>query len=267
MARIGSETPFSSEAFDLNSLRNTITGLPDRLARQIDTAYRQRTAELRHLIGHFARVELIFWEGGGTPVVESDRRARQRLEAYATAARSTNPIAAATNFAASTWFWSSAFVSYVLERAGVRPEEFAFAMAHHTYIRRAHENRATRQVLVPYWLCTLEEVAPEVGDILCSNRGGGALTYTPSRRGGGLPGSFESHTDVVTGVSVNLRGNPVLVTTGGNVGNTVTRRFVPVDANFRVTATSHRGVEPRNRRPGRYFAVVRLRSAVTEVYP
>jgi hypothetical protein len=58
----------------------------------------------------------------------------------------------------------------------------------------------------------------------------------------------------------------VIVATGGNVGDSVRRRFIPVDAAFRVTATSHSGVEPANQRPGRYFAIVRLRSSISEIY-
>jgi hypothetical protein len=243
-----------------------LAALPRWLLDRLEKAFRDRAAELRHLITHYAGVERAFWEAGGGPRGEGDPAVLTRLQEYATAAGAANPVATARDFAADRVFWSAAFVCHVFRRAGVRLDEFAFNIGHDEYIKRAHRHRAARSRLAHFWLCTPQEVAPEMGDILCSNRGGN-VTYTPGLSDGGLPADFGSHGDIVTGMSVNSRGEPVLVTTGGNVGDSVRRRFVPVDSTFRITATSHRGVEPASRRPEQYFAVVRIRSSITEVYP
>jgi hypothetical protein len=261
--------PEPEQFFGLGSLIPPIgpLTLPRWLTDRLEKAFRDRAAELRHLITYHAGVERAFWEaGGGGPRAESDPGVLLRLQEYATAAGAANPVALAQEFATDRQFWSAAFVCHVFRKAGVRPDEFTFNIGHDEYIKHAHRQRAARSTLAHFWLCTLQEVAPEVGDIVCSNRGGGNLTYTPGLPNGGLPTDFVSHGDIVTGMSVNSTGDPVLVTTGGNVGDSVRRRFVPVDAAFRVTATSHRGVEPSNQRPERYFAIVRLRNSIAEVY-
>jgi Uncharacterized protein conserved in bacteria (DUF2272) len=244
-----------------------LAALPRWLLDRLEKAFRDRAAELRHLITHYAGVERAFWEAGGGLRNEGDPAVLPRLQEYATAAGVGNPVDMAQRFAGDREAWSAAFVCHVFRRAGVRPDEFGFNIGHDEYIKRAHRHRAARSTLAHFWLCTPQEVAPEMGDILCSNRDGGNVTYTPGLSDEGLPADFVSHGDIVTGVSVNSRGEPVLVTTGGNLGGSVRRRLVPVDSAFRITATSHRGVEPANRQPERYFAVVRLRSSITEVYP
>jgi hypothetical protein len=153
-------------------------------------------------------------------------------------------------------------VAYIMQQAGVQPSEFRFALGHDEYIKAARDNRQAGHRFLHFWLCAPNEAAPEIGDILCTNRGGGTITYDPSVSGGGLPGDFISHGDIVTGRSTNASGDDVLVTVGGNLRNSLRRRLVPIDANARVTATSHRRVEPASLRPGRYFAVVRIRSSL-----
>lgn len=259
LAEGGDASPFPSIA-------RAVAAVPGWLVDRFEQAFRDRAAELRHRIVHQAQVERTFWEGGGTPLVESDPSVRDRLRTYARAARVAEPNRYANAFANDTAAWSSAFVCHVLESAGVRHDEFNFGVGHDEYIKHARDRRAARDVLAQFWLCAPHEVTPEVGDILCSNWGGSANTYTPNAPAGGLGADFRSHGDIVTGLSVNSHGDPVLVTTGGNIGGSVRRRFVPVDANFRLTATSHLGVEPAPL-AGTYFAVVRIRSTINETYP
>jgi hypothetical protein len=242
------------------------------IMNQLDQVFRSRASELRDAIERTARGEREFWENGGVTLFENDPSpaVRDRLEEYARAAGAANPAAKAAEFAADADPWSAAFVSFVFEGGGVQPDEFAFSLGHDEYIKEARDNRQARNQFARFWLCKLDEVTPDVGDILCSNRLGGNVTYDPSVAGGNLPGDFVSHGDIVTGISVNSKGDPVLLTIGGNLANTVVRRFVPVDAKFRVTSTSHLGVESQpipGRKPGRYFAVVRLRDSLFETYP
>jgi hypothetical protein len=262
--------PEPEQFFDLGSLlaADSPLALPRWLLDWVEKAFRDRAANLRHLIPHYAGVERAFWKaGGGAPRNEGDPAVLPQLQEYATAAGVANPARTAQEFAADRVFWSAAFVCHVFRKAGVRPDEFKFDIGHDEYIKHAHRQRMARSTLAQFWLCTPQEVAPEFGDILCSNRGGGNVTYTPGQPNGGLPADFGSHGDIVTGMSVNSAGDPVLVTTGGNVDDSVRRRFVPVNAAFHLTATSHRGVEPANLQPGRYFAIVRIRNSIAEVYP
>jgi Uncharacterized protein conserved in bacteria (DUF2272)/D-alanyl-D-alanine carboxypeptidase len=250
----------------LTAVARGVAAVPRWLVDRFEQAFRDRASELRHRIVHQALAERTFWEGGGTQLMESDPAVLGRLRTYARATRVADPNRWATAFADDTEAWSSAFVCHVLESAGVRHEEFNFGIGHDEYIKHARDRRAARDLLAQFWLCAPHEVTPDLGDILCSNWGGSANVYSPGAPGGGLGADFRSHGDIVTGLSVNSRGEPVLVTTGGNIGGSVRRRYVPVDAAFRVTARSHVGVEPAPA-GGTYFAVVRIRSTVNETYP
>lgn len=234
---------------------------------QLEQAFKARSQELRAAIGAAADAERRFWENGGRRVSEDDAAALPRLEDYAAAIGATNPAAVAADYAADAEAWSAAFVSHVMRAAGVRADEFVFASGHDEYVKMARDNREARNVLARFWLCTIDEVAPDIGDILVMNRGGGTVAFNPAIAGGGLPADFNSHGDIVTSISVTSAGDPALATLGGNLSESVRRRIVPTDDQFRVTANSHRRVEPADLRPDNYFAIMRLRDSIFEFYP
>jgi hypothetical protein len=100
--------------------------LPRWLTDRLEKVFRDRAAELRHLITHYAGVERAFWEAGGGPRLESDPGVLLKLREYATAAGAANPVSLAQDFAADQEFWSAAFVCHVFRKAGVGRDEFHF---------------------------------------------------------------------------------------------------------------------------------------------
>lgn len=128
--------------------------------------------------------------------------------------------------------WSAAFISYVVKQAGVTEADgFEFSVAHLRYVVHALLNRKNEDLDRPFWLYEPDEVRPQVGDILCKNRGGGftadrlANTYIeedPSGDGteyrikpdasiGGV-----SHCDVVVSTEEGPDGTLFFETLGGN---------------------------------------------------
>jgi hypothetical protein len=122
--------------------------------------------------------------------------------------------------------WSAAFVSYVIRIAGAGTA-FPYAADHATYI-----NAAKRMALGTDrgWLMTAERVeayAPVPGDLICHGRGrAGALRYDD------LPTAelFPAHCDIV----VDTPKPGVISVIGGNIGDAVTMRHIPVTAEGRL---------------------------------
>lgn len=133
--------------------------------------------------------------------------------------------------------WSAAFISYVVNEAGIG-NHFFLSAGHACYIAWARQNRLNNYSLNPFWAyaATDAEAAwPEPGDILCKNREGGTLTVDSIRCGN------ISHCDIVVEVDRNLRR---LITIGGNVDNRVARRVVHLDANGFIDPTMSWAILP-----------------------
>lgn len=111
--------------------------------------------------------------------------------------------------------WSAAFISYVMRIAGAGAR-FPYAADHAEYINASRRPGA--------WVVTAEPpdaYAPQPGDLICRGRGRAA-----GLRFGDLPtGRFPSHCDIV----VAPPEDGLIAVVGGNVGNTVARRFFAVE--------------------------------------
>ena len=106
--------------------------------------------------------------------------------------------------------WSAAFVSYVMRAAGAG-NAFTGSYAHYRYIVQAKRARANRDGS-KYQAFRLTEAKPEVGDIVCRDRGEekcGGTNYDNVSDGDG----HLTHCDIVTAVS-----NGSITIVGGNVG-------------------------------------------------
>ncbi|WP_276248611.1 DUF2272 domain-containing protein [Haladaptatus sp. YSMS36] len=153
--------------------------------------------------------------------------------------------------------WSAAFISYVVNQAGVsHADGFAFHFRHLNYVVNALVNRMNGDRERPFWLFSAAEITPEVGDILCKNRKGKnkpcsdhslqslAQNYTAI---GDVTGKHvpkdeiygRSHCDIVV-EKKTIDGNDYIETVGGNtidlsgVADTVGRKRWKVDSNGRV---------------------------------
>jgi Uncharacterized protein conserved in bacteria (DUF2272) len=104
------------------------------------------------------------------------------------------------------WYWSAAYISWILENAGY--ERTKFDIRHSTYIHEAIQNRVLGRDR-DFWAYRINEAEPQVGDILCQWRQT-ETTYDEAETKSQFPG----HTDIVIAVR-----DQAVITLGGNVAN------------------------------------------------
>lgn len=129
--------------------------------------------------------------------------------------------------------WSAAFVSWVMQRAGV--PAFVSSGSHYDYVRAARRDPAGS----PYRFLDPTGTAPAVGDLLCyvrSNRVYGHQGLAAAIDGGanGLP----MHCDIVVAANAGGDGKAWLV--GGNVLQAVTMRMLDLNAAGHLWGLSRR---------------------------
>lgn len=125
-------------------------------------------------------------------------------------------------------FWSATFISYIMRRAGAG-KAFRYSVKHSVFVAQAIRDRLAQRD-AGYWGYRLDERKPQVGDIICCQRGDAAISFD-QQKGGDYP----SHTDLV--VAVHADRVDVI---GGNVGDSVTRCVIPLSNSF-VTPGSKAG--------------------------
>jgi hypothetical protein len=111
--------------------------------------------------------------------------------------------------------WSAVFISWVMRTAGAG-NKFRYSKGHQRYVAAAKENRESNITDNPFWAFCIDEVAPEVGDLVCASRADSGATYENTD-----DGFKATHCDIVTEVRPNE-----LTVIGGNVGNTVGKKTV-----------------------------------------
>lgn len=90
--------------------------------------------------------------------------------------------------------WSAAGISFVVRNAGPAYGKFRFSAAHSRFVHHAINKRIEGDTSVPFWGYRLHETRPELGDIICRDRGPGPdVDYDFAR----VEDSFSSHSDVV----------------------------------------------------------------------
>jgi hypothetical protein len=114
--------------------------------------------------------------------------------------------------------WSAAFISFVARTAGY--SEFKFAPAHSTYVYDAVDKRQKNSTTAPFWAFDVNELKPQLGNLVCRTRDGVSITSMAN-----LPkGGFKSHCDII----VEIRDSEVR-TLGGNVNDSVSITSYPLD--------------------------------------
>lgn len=114
--------------------------------------------------------------------------------------------------------WSAAFISWVMKQAGAL-SRFRYSTQHSVYISQGIRDYLKQRQEAGYWTQRLNEAKPEVGDLVCWGREAG-VDYDHQK-----DGNYKGHTDLV----VEVAGDRIWVI-GGNVGNSVTRRPLRLDA-------------------------------------
>jgi hypothetical protein len=115
--------------------------------------------------------------------------------------------------------WSAAFISWIMQQAGIPASLFPRAIAHKTYVSYflAH-GQEPDALFIPH---TIQDYAPKPGDLICARRGKGYFQVEQT-----LPQTVETplHCDIV--VQVN---NTTLQAIGGNVRNSVSKTMIHLD--------------------------------------
>jgi hypothetical protein len=180
------------------------------------------------------------WHPGGTKLVETDPAVTSVLQGYYRVGIERHVDAADLQSATwqSTHFWSAVFISWVMRTVGAG-RRFEYSAAHQRYIAAAKRNRLDTDVNNPFWAYPLDELPPEVGDLVCTGRDASGATYENIDNG-----RRACHVDIVTAVD-----GDVLEVVGGNVGQSVGRKRLRTSAGFVDTSAP---------RQGEYFAVIRI---------
>jgi hypothetical protein len=168
-----------------------------------------------------ARSEYSIWQGRK----ETDPTMKPRLIAFWKAAGLSQTDA--ENAVFERLYWSAAFICFCMRQAGAG-SLFAYSVYHTGYCAAAKRNRLANNTKNPFWLFRPSEVAPKVGDLLCNARNNSGLTFDNVDDGN----SRASHCDIVVGVSAGR-----LEVIGGNLDDTVSRRFVRTNANGFVSSS------------------------------
>lgn len=130
--------------------------------------------------------------------------------------------------------WSAAFVSWVMQRAGV--PRFTVSGGHFDFVRAARLNPAGS----PYVFLDPVSATPATGDLLCYVRTGRVHGHEGLARAidGGATG-LAMHCDIV--VAANPAGDARAWLVGGNVQQTVTMRTLNLNAGGRFWGLPQRG--------------------------
>lgn len=153
--------------------------------------------------------------------------------------------------------WSSAFISWVITKSGAA-DKFKPSPNHAGYIVWARQNqklRANKNIFVAYDICDPNSKWPEPGDLICKNRDGNNFSLST------ITASDISHSDIVVEVDTVAK---TIVTIGGNVRNTVSKRIIHLDSEGYIdTASTWRVIDDEMGYPegsqSEFFAVIKLR--------
>jgi|HubBroStandDraft_6_1064221.scaffolds.fasta_scaffold167964_2 hypothetical protein len=117
------------------------------------------------------------------------------------------------------WPWSAAFISWVMKQAGAG-DRFHYSTQHSVYIAQGIRDFLQKRQDAGYWTERLSDAKPAIGDIVCWARQAG-IDYDHQNGG-----DYAGHADIVVEVDA---GQVWII--GGNVGDSVTRRPLGLDAN------------------------------------
>ncbi|MFC0407984.1 DUF2272 domain-containing protein [Roseomonas elaeocarpi] len=172
---------------------------------------------------------LSYWEvvPGGAAVVRQHRALHDSLmESLADSGMPPAPPVI------SLWaypFWSAAFISYVMDQAGLGEAEFPSSASHATYVDSLLARYSVDPQGAPFLPHTIDEYAPVAGDLICADRSRSPITSWTDRLS--EAGQFRPmHCDVVVALKPGE-----LQAIGGNVKDAVTMRRLPADAQGRLS--------------------------------
>jgi hypothetical protein len=198
------------------------------------------------------------WWRSDTTLRESDEKAVARLKQYwLSVGRQTRGIQLRDSLWQEQHPWSSAFISWVMTRAGAG-KKFKTSPNHAGYIVWARKNLQSKckEIFIAYDICDQKCAWPEPGDLICKNRDGNNFSLST------ITASDISHSDIVVEVDTVRKA---IVTIGGNVRNTVSKRIIYLDADGYIDRSSNWKVidEAMGNPEGsqsEFFAIIKLKA-------
>jgi uncharacterized protein YcbK (DUF882 family) len=144
--------------------------------------------------------------------------------------------------------WSAAFISWVMHEAGAG-SAFRYSSAHRVYIAAAKRNRQSGDAGNPFWTYRIDEVAPQVGDLVCADRAACSGCPCSGANYGNIDNGelWPTHCDIVT--EVDRSRNRIRII-GGNVSDSVTAKEIGID---------DRGFVIANQKGCPFFAIIKVR--------
>ncbi|EPF21269.1 DUF2272 domain-containing protein [Microcystis aeruginosa] len=116
----------------------------------------------------------------------------QRIVTYWKEALNRNDID--TRFDVGNVPWSAAFISWIMTKAGAA-DKFKRDASHSVYIRDSVKKRKDQVINAPFVAFKIDEVTPEIGDLVCAPRQSG-VTYDTTD-------NYISHCDLVVAKRTN----------------------------------------------------------------
>ena len=140
--------------------------------------------------------------------------------------------------------WSAAFISYLMDEAGLSEQEFNYSAAHAVYIRPALEGREG----YAYRACDVRRSTPRAGDLICYGRAAQPLRGFADWQAhtGDLDRSVKSHCDIVVKVDLDAKK---MESMGGNVEQSVTWRRLMLDGAGHLSTRHLMGENARRQGP------------------
>lgn len=112
--------------------------------------------------------------------------------------------------------WSAAAISFMVKNAGSAYRKFKYSPAHSKFVHHAINARFDEDDKVPFWGYRLDEVQPQIGDIICRDNPDYApeVDFNVAQN----QSSYRSHTDII--MQIDSEHNKIIAV-GGNVGHSV----------------------------------------------
>lgn len=124
-----------------------------------------------------------------------------------------------------SWYWSAAFISYVMKISGVPKKDFKPSIRHSEYIHQALQNKKNKIAGAKFVGHRLTEYAPKIGDLVCFAAQPG-IDYDSAVK----LKKYRSHCDIVV-----FSGHGQVMTIGGNVEDSVSLRTFQTDTDGHLT--------------------------------
>jgi hypothetical protein len=129
--------------------------------------------------------------------------------------------------------WSAAFISWVMQGAGVPESQFPRSQAHGVYLASLIEDSAySGRYFVPR---RITDYSPEPGDLICAYRGASRPSASSGYASAWSLRGASTHCDLV----VEKNGG-TLDAIGGNVRNSVSKSSLELDGNGRLKPVPRR---------------------------